>query len=341
MATAYLGSLSLFVSIRPLLARIASFYLGTRVRLRSLQISPFRKQLSLRGIHLSDPRGRPLVSVDDVHVALRKPEPVEPKSTQKKVVDLPKRIVDVTLTKPAVVAVFDKYDFSESNWTLFVSNFNRRRGGSETTATSPPQKAPTRVSAPSPPSASPATDVRLSVSGGVRLSLRSAVLNNQRLVDDVTLSNVSLSYAELCSPGGLAAFVDALAGRAVRSARVRSFPAEFRTGARRYARRVLADGLAKGIRVGREHVTRARRGVERVDEFVFSDLPDTGGVGEAVKTVRDALRGLESLLGGTADPEERSEGEGTGAQTVDRGDVEYRELDEGEARPQEAQETGP
>lgn len=348
--TAYLASISLLVyfTTRPLLARAASFYLGTSVRLRSLRLCLFRKQLSLGGIDLSDPRGRPLLALDELHVALRRSDATTTKDTQNRDNTNPQRVVDITLTKPSVVAIFDKYDFSESNWTLFTSNFNRRRGGGKLSADARLPSPPRRSSEPSS-SSSPATDVRVSVVNGVHLSLRSALLDNERLVDDVTLSNVSISFSELRSPERLTNFVDALAGRAVRSARVRSFPSQFRTGARRYARRVLADGLAKGIRVTRERVREVRKGVDRVDEFVFRDLPDAGAAGEAVKNIRNALRGLESILGGAGDGDETTAPESSrsgrresrqGQSIGDRGDIEYRELDEGAARPEPAQEGG-
>lgn len=346
--TAYLASISLLVyfATRPLLARAASFYLGTSVRVRSLRLSPFRKQLSLRGINMSDPRGRPLLSLDKVHVALRPPDVTGTNERQKGDDTNPKRVVDVTLTKPSVVAIFDKYDFSESNWTLFTSNYNRRRRGGKPYAEAPLQ-SPSRRSSESSSSSPPATDVRVSVLDGVHLSLRSALLDNERLVNDVTLSNLSVSFSDLRSPERLAAYVDALAGRAVRSVRVRSFPSQFRTGARRYARRVLADGLAEGIRVTRERVAKVRKGVDRIDEFVFRDLPDAGTAGEVVKNIRNVLRGVESILGGAGNGDETSPRESNGSgggfprqgQSIrDRGDIEYRELDEGEARPRPAQE---
>ena len=320
-------SLLVYASARPLLARAASLYLGARVRVGGLRISPFRRAVALTHVRLHDPRGRPLLGVDAVRVSFArapKPAPGADKARPG-----PRRLLDVALTNPVVVTLFDTYDFSQSNWTLFLARF----------------------SAPASPKTPPATDVRVSVVGATRLSLRSALLADARLVDDVLLPDVSVRYAELRSPGGLAAFIETLAGRAVQSARVRSFPREFRAGARRYARRVVAEGLARGIRVGRERVTTVRKGVERLDEFVFKDLPDAGGISEAVKTVGGMLRAVEGLLGGGGEEEKtdwdtdrdfnRDSPQETPVVVIPEGEAAFRELDEGDAVPRAGRATAP
>lgn len=332
-----------YLSARPLLALYLSHYLRTRLTLSTLRVRPLRRELHLCGVKVYDPRGRHLLSLDALRIALR---PFPTPKHEKSHTPLPKRLVHVTLDKPALTAIFDSYDLTTSNWTLFVKNFVSPRRPSTTTPSPPPQQR-SHDATPSK------TDVRVTVTSGVHLSLRSALLNNARLIPDVTLANVSVAASDIRNPQRVARFVDALAGRAVSAARVRAFPREFRDGARRYARRVLREGVAEGIRVTKRRVGDMRKRIKDVDEYVLRDLPDAEGLGEKVRAVGEALKGIEWLLGGgkgegegeANEEEERGAGKSGGVRSDDAGEAgqegdrngeaglaaQYRELDEGDA----------
>lgn len=334
-------SLITYLAARPLLALYLSHYLRTRLTLSTLRVRPLRRELHLRGVKVYDPRGRHLLSLDALGIALR---PFPTTKHHEHHTPVPKRLIHVTLDKPALTATFDSYDLTTSNWTLFVKNFVSPRHSSSTTP-SPAAQQRNHNATPS------TTDVRVTVTSGVHLSLRSALLQNARLIPDVTLANVSVAASDIRNPQRVARFVDALAGRAVSAARVRAFPREFRDGARRYARRVLREGVAEGIRVTKRRVGDIRKRVKDVDEYLLKDLPDAEGLGEKVKAMGEALKGIEWLLGGgKREGEGEKEGEREagksgvgrssdvdGAEHGGDGDREagfaaqYRELDEGDA----------
>lgn len=171
----------------------------------------------------------------------------------------------------------------------------------------------------------------------MHLSLRSAPLNNARLIPDVTLSNVSVTAADIRTPENLSRFVNSLTARTIASVRTSSFPREVRSAARKYTRRVVKEGIAKGIQVTREKIGDVRRRVEVVDEYVLRGLPDVEGVSGRVRTLRNVLKGIENLLGGSGEQENQADSAAGGEEHNPRdkleiaGGEEFRELDEGEA----------
>lgn len=127
--------------------------------------------------------------------------------------------------------------------------------------------------------------------------------------------------------------METVIARAIKTARSRDLPRDFRTGARRYARRVLSESLADRVRVTRQHVTGLREQVEGIDRAVGS-LPDVGVAREGLSALQNTLRGLEGLLGAAERQDPR------GDNGIDAGTEGGAEEEEAEVRREESNDSG-
>jgi hypothetical protein len=254
----------------PLLSRLASAWLGSRVRVSRVAIAPRRCLCVLHNVKLWDPRNRELVALEAVHVTSSR--------------DVPggKRRIDVELVRPEVVLLFNNVACSQSNWGDWAKRFV------PTTARRP---------APSAPANSDGKQrIRLDISGGVKLSVRSEVFGGQRIIDDVQLSELDDLGRDILSPGSAALLVERLAAKAIRSGPRFKIPsAELRAGVRGHARSVLRSE-SRGLRaLGRIHIKRLKTQISAVDKYI-EGVPQLDRIGEITKASQAVLGQLDSLL---------------------------------------------
>lgn len=282
---------TLWLNLTPLTEFVVSRLLKTRCKLSSLSLNPLRQRYSLNDLQLFDPRGRPLFSLQQASLSFSRKEG--------------SRVLDVQLVRPEVITIFDTYDFSESNWTLLARNFRSKSDDGQPeskTSRSVPRKLEVDSDKPSSDhkqlKTSPRSGMKLNlrVKDGIVLSIRSDVLGGKRLVDDLLIRDVQLRSEDFEDFESIKALVDNLSIRAMKSFPISSFPREFRTGVRRYARLMVSQSIAERLKSSKKNIKKLRENISFADEFVMKDLPDLQGARETAKSMQKILERFEELL---------------------------------------------
>lgn len=282
------SALALLANAKWIAAKAIGAFLGTKVEVDGLVIRPFRGVYGVRGFRLFDPRGRPMLSATGADVAIRG-------GTAKQ----RSREYDCTITQPEVCAIFDNYAFTESNWSLFAQRFtaapdteDEKKNGNGIRRPQPDS----RVNGARPEEPVPSPSVHVRIVDGIRLSVRSEVLQGARLIDDVRLDDIEVSAADFRSRRAVAGFVEGLAAKAIKSTSSRSIPREVRQGARRYARAVLSRETVSIRHLSRIRIKRLRKRIGIMDRYLLQDMPDLQQVSSLAKASQTALETLERLL---------------------------------------------